>query len=507
MPSPNPKGRPRKHNLDGWSNTLSGLGDANFDKRASSKFAADLLSDDEAMDLWRGNDIAARVVETVPNEMLREGFTLSIKANDETGDTGEKDYQEIITSRYADLGLVDALQTALMYERAYGGGAILLGVLDNGQVWEPLNEGAIREFNFLTVLEPLELKPLYYYADPRAEKYGQVMIYQLTPSPAGPAKEAGFEDLRPIEVHESRLVTFDGIRTSRRQTSPSGWGDSHLNRVWRVLRDFDQTWESAGVLVQDFAQAVFKIKGLAEIVARDGADAFMNRLKAANLTRSVLRAMVIDADGEEFERKQTPIAGLPEMLRLFMTRMSAAADMPVTLLFGQSPDGLNATGASDIRFFYDRVKSLQTRKLVKPIERITKLLMLAEKGEPDNWSISFNPLWQPTAKEKAEERMIVAQTDAIYIANDVASPEEVAVSRWGGDQYSPDMAIDFDEREQLEAEAEAQEEDPNGGDNNPDQGLGTGERDNPQDPGGSGDPIGGADPGADGGTKDRPPRR
>ncbi len=58
---------------------------------------------------------------------------------------------------------------------------------------------------------------------------------------------------------------------------------------------------------------------------------------------------------DSFTRVQTPLTNLSDILDRFATRLAAAADMPVTLLMGMSPAGLNATGESDRAFFYDRV--------------------------------------------------------------------------------------------------------------------------------------------------------
>jgi hypothetical protein len=73
-------------------------------------------------------------------------------------------------------------------------------------------------------------------------------------------------------IHESRMIVFPGIRVSRYQqsTARGGWGESVLSRVYRVLRDFNTAWSSAGVLVTDFAQSVIKIAGLWEALAFDG---------------------------------------------------------------------------------------------------------------------------------------------------------------------------------------------------------------------------------------------
>ena len=74
----NSKGRPRKdtalQKTDNWTNALTGLGYVGQDKRVSTFHCTVPVLSDEAADLWRGNDLAARIIETVPNEMLRQGL-------------------------------------------------------------------------------------------------------------------------------------------------------------------------------------------------------------------------------------------------------------------------------------------------------------------------------------------------------------------------------------------------------------------------------------------------
>lgn len=436
-------------------NALTGLGAIGTDKRLSAYHKANPVSPDQAQDWWRGNDIAARIIETVPNEGLRQGFTF--KCDD-------KDLSEKVQTRWEELGVSEFLWRAWTFERAYGGGAGLLGANDGASsLMEPLDIERVSKFDFITSLEPIEVVPFQWYTDPTNPKFGKPSIYTINPISTGGTAATG----KTSYVHESRLVIFPGIQVSRRQLSNiSGWGDSILTRIEPVLRDFNVTWESAAVLLVDFSQAVFKMKDLAEIVGMDRDEAFKNRMKAVDLGRSVLRAMVIDAE-EEFERKSTTLTGLPELLDRFSTRLAAAADMPLTLLMGQSPAGLNATGASDIRFFYDRVKAAQNQKVRPAVEYITRLILNTMGGEPDNWSIEFNPLWQPTDKEKADTRLVQAQADQIYISNGVVSADEVALSRFGGDEYSLETVVDFEARAELEASDPAREENAQSGSNDP----------------------------------------
>ena len=59
----------------------------------------------------------------------------------------------------------------------------------------------------------------------------------------------------------------------------------------------------------------------------------------------------------------------------------------------------------------------------------------------EDWKIEFNPLWQPTEAEVVETRNKQADTDMKYIQAGVLTPEEVAISRFGGDEYSSETIL------------------------------------------------------------------
>lgn len=433
---------------DGWFNALSGHGVAAFSKSESTQFRVEILDDATASDMWRGDDIAARIVETLPAEAFRQGFKLNME---------DKAAAEDVMAVVEEMGVSGSFIEAKEFERAYGGAAIF-PVINDGQkdMSQPLNLDRISSISSLLVFEPRELQAVSWYGGLLEPKFGRPDVYDLQAVSEGTAAPPG------VRIHESRLIIFRGIRVSRQQTSNRmSWGDSVLNRVVRVLRDYNISWASVAELLSDFAQAVIKIKGLSELIASDRDNIIQARIRAFQLSRSTLRAVLLDSD-EEFERKQTPISGMPDLLDRFATRLAAAADMPVTLLMGQSPAGMNATGESDTRFFYDRVAVDQTKKTHSQLERMILLVMLSKDGplkgkEPDTWSVEFNPLWQPSSKEVAEERKLVADVDTAMIANQVVTPEEVRQARYGGDEYSADLHVELEDVDDLDKELTPEE--------------------------------------------------
>lgn len=410
---------------DGWTSALGGQGTSR-DKRLYHKFVPEVVNYAENMNMWMSDDLAGRIVEMIPNEMTRQGWELCVE-----GDHGQ-DIVKRVVKLLEDFDFTGKLWTGLCYERAYGGGGVVIGANDQQDFSQPLDVRQISSFNWLETFEPQELQAIRWQRDPMLAGFGKPDLYRLIPiSPGGSTKYG-------VEIHVSRIGVMPGIQVSRRQvTQQSGWGTAALTRCRSTLRDFQTCWTSAGLLVQDFAQAVWKIKGLSEIIALDKDKELQARISAMELGRSTVRATIIDAEIEEFSRQQTPVSGLSDLLVQFASRLAAAADTPVTLLMGTSPAGMNATGESDIRTWYDRVKSMQVKKLKPIIEKMVKVAFGALGiPEPESWSIEFHPLWQPTAKEQADTQAVIAGVDEKYVTMTGYTAEEVRRWRFSGRKFN-----------------------------------------------------------------------
>lgn len=429
--------------FDGWSNILTQQGYPGRDKRLWGKLTATLLDYEQLEQLWRGDDVAARAIEVVPREMLRQGFGLRIP------DEKKASVSKTITAQLDDLKAAEKFYDALCNERAFGGGALLLGADDGASsMMEPLNLRNLKAVRWLTALNKQEVYAEKYYEDPAQPRFGEVEFWRIQPQMGSGAS---------VTVHESRLLLFKGICISRRQVySNQGWGDSVLLRAYDTIRDFASGYGGAASLLQDFSQAVYQIEGLSDMIADNQDNLISERFRIMELARSILRAVVIDKT-ESFERKTTNLTGLSDILDKMMIRLAAALEMPVTLLMGQSPAGLNATGDSDIRWFYDSIKSKQNNKLKPPLEHLIRLLFLSKEGptkglEPDSWQVVFNALWQLTEAEWAEVRNKQANTDKTYIDAGVLTADEVAKSRFGGESYSTDTTLDLEARRKKKEE-------------------------------------------------------
>lgn len=425
--------------LDGWASVLSGLNTFERDKRTRAHVvAATRLGRADLSALYESDDVCATIVDLPAEEMTRQGFSVIC----------DDDAQELITDAIDGLNVDAVLTEAIKWSRLYGGALVLLGADDGQDPQYPLDLKRVKSLRFLTVIDRYWARPHVYYDDPLAANFGKPRVYAIQAPSMGNAAPVSY-------VHESRVLRFDGtVLPAGAATANYGWGDSVLTRVNDLVRDYGLTFSAVAYLVSDFSQLILRIKGLREALASpDGAQIIRARMEAIEMGRSVMRGVLLD-EGEEYDRKNVSFAGVPEVLEKFILRLSQATRIPVSLLMGQSPAGLNATGDADIRYFYDRIKSLQMRMLRPQLNKLLAVLFAAKDGptrgqEPDSWSVKFAPLWQMSQAERAELYLKTAQADAIYITNNVLDPSEVAVAAFAGDEFSLERKVDFSARDAL----------------------------------------------------------
>lgn len=164
--------------------------------------------------------------------------------------------------------------------------------------------------------------------------------------------------------------------------------------------------------------------GVIEMLASENQTAIDNRLALLSLSRSVAKTILLDAKhGETFERKSVSFADTPQIMAQIHQLVAGAADMPVTVLFKTSPGGLNATGDSDMRQWYDSIELYRDASVRPKLEYI--LRRIAGK----DIAFDFPPIWQPTAAESANVRAQNAQADRTYYDMGAIDADEVRNAR------------------------------------------------------------------------------
>lgn len=397
-------------NTDGMVNVLSGLG-TRKDVAARSGYSADPMLDQHTLEsIFVGDGLARKIVEMPAEEALRRWFTID-------GDDGD----DVIGDMEA-LGVQKHITDALVWSRLYGGAGVIRLLNDGGTLDEPLNRKNLKQVMGLRVVDRHRISwtTADLSTDTNSPQFGQPAIYTITPT-------NGVQ----YRVHYSRISIIDGMRLPQiKRDMNQGWGSSSLQGVWSYLMRVGQNYGYSSNIMRDFVQAVLSVNGLTEMLANGQDQLVKDRINLLDLSRSILNAMVIDADNESYSKQASSVSGLADLLDRHMEGLCGVAGIPMTKLVGRAPGGMNSSGDAEQRDYYDMLVAMRATTVGNACEDITRDIYAARGGEPESWSIKWASLYQPTDKELAETESAQAATDKTYWETGALDADEIREKRF-----------------------------------------------------------------------------
>lgn len=389
---------------DGWSNLFSGLG-TKADKRKATHNTPDIIIDDvELESIYADDGLGAKIVDLLPDDMLRQGWKYKFQNEKEGMEDISKQYDDVFESVQAH----EKISQAFKWARLYGGAILVIGAYDGQDLSEPLNVNKIRSFEMLRVIARpnIQFGTLQFQTDPSKPRFGEVEYY--------PVEFRVGNTLQIANVHWSRVIEFHGIKIPNTGKSVilneyRYWGLPVLQRVKERLGDLGASFGSLSTLMQELTVGKYKFKDLADVLSQpDGSKLMQSRIQTMDLMKSVFHSVLMDAE-DDYVRETLSFSGVSDVLYQFFTVISACTGYPMTRLFGVSPAGLNSTGDSDTYSYYDMVRSRQQLELKPVLRRLVSII--AEWQGWEEPEIEFNPLEQMTEKEQAELEEKKANTE------------------------------------------------------------------------------------------------
>jgi len=127
-----------------------------------------------------------------------------------------------------------------------------------------------------------------------------------------------------------------------------------------------------------------------------------NTVQAQNWPASNMGLQILDA-ADNIESPQYTFSGIADVYNQFMADISGAAHIPATKLYGKSPDGMNATGDSNLQNYYNMIKSEQESQLRPILNKILPVMCMSCWGAvPDDLDFKFDPIGEPSDKDRAD---------------------------------------------------------------------------------------------------------
>jgi phage-related protein (TIGR01555 family) len=380
--------------LDGLQNLVTGLG-TDRDKTRGTTFVFAEMDKAQLEAAFRSDWIARKIVNIPAQDATREWRTWqSDKADTKLLEEAEKK-----------INLQGKTFQAMFKARLYGGAGLLLGV-DQGNLQSPLDETKVGKdgLKFVHAVSRWELAAGPTIWDLSSEWYGQPEYYTRN----------GGGTSQGEKIHPSRVVRFLGNQVPDITLNPNqGWGDSVLQVTNDAVIAAGMASAGGSQLLHELKMDVIKIPGLSGSLSNKKYEGRLSsRFAAANVMKSLYNILLLDSE-EDWERITASLTGLPDSVKLYLLIASGAADIPTTRFLGQSPAGLNATGESDLRNYYDHIGSVQETDVDPAMQRLNTVLIRSATGtaKPEDVTHEWRPLWQIEASAKST---IIQQKAAAY---------------------------------------------------------------------------------------------
>lgn len=376
---------------DAFSNPLFRLGWGSQSPLEATEYPLTRMTDNYALlnSLYRDNWVVQNVVGLMVDDMLREWYKLKGSYTPETLDALGKVER--------DTRLRERINEGLRWGRLYGGAAGLIMIDGQDDLSKPLDVDMIYPGSFkgLYILDRWQgvtpnMELVFEGGDPVPESYS------ITDAKGNTV----------VNVHHSRVVRFTGRDLPYlERVTEMYWGESEVEALYKDVVAHDNVSANMAALTFQANINTMEYKGLEQLFSIGSTQAqrrFWNVMQAQSVLRSNFGTQLVE-QGNQIKNTQYTFTGLQEVYESMCLNLCGASHYPMTKLFGRSPAGMNATGESDLKNYYDYVDSQREAKVRPVLQKLISVLAMSAWGTiPDDLDFTFPPLWTPTAKEVAE---------------------------------------------------------------------------------------------------------
>ncbi|GJE77234.1 phage portal protein [Methylorubrum suomiense] len=329
---------------DGLANIVANLGTAK-DKASATTWYVRPHTPEQFEAMYRSGWLGRKIIDIPVDDATRRW----------RGWTGEEDFVEAFEAQEKRFGVQAKCAAAKRWGRLYGSAAIIVGVNPRlGEPSEPLDVSKMRpgDLNYLHVDVGPRLLIDTWEADIASPLFGQPKTYMYRPVVRGGLAALGAE----VRIHASRVLPFVGapLPPMFAQTTNT-WGDSIFTAIEDTLNTSGTVSSVIASLLHEAKVDVFEVD-LSGIGTPDGEARIVKRFQLANMLKAINNALLLGKD-EKYHQRTYQFGGLSDIHIRAMQEISGAADIPVTRLLGQAPAGLQSTGESDLRNYYETLCS------------------------------------------------------------------------------------------------------------------------------------------------------
>lgn len=384
---------------DAFSNPLFRLGYGSQSPLEATEYPLTRMTDNYALlnSLYRDNWVVQNVVGIIPDDMTKKWFAPA-------GAVGPEHLKELDRVQRV-TALRERVNEGLRWGRLYGGAAGLIMIRgQEGMLGQPLE---------LESIYPGTFQGLYILDRWQGVVPGMELVFEGGEPVPAYYSITNARGNTVAKVHHSRLVRFTGRDLPfLERVAELYWGESEVEALYNDVVKHDNVAANMAALTFRANVDTMEVQNLDQLFSVTSGEQqrrFWNVMQAQSVMKSNFGMQLVNR-GDQIKNTQYTFTGLQEVYDSMCLDLSGASRIPVTKLFGRSPAGMNATGESDLRNYYDYVDTLREAKLRPILEKLLPVLAMSAWGAvPDGLDITFPPLWTPTAAEVAEIALKKAQ--------------------------------------------------------------------------------------------------
>lgn len=381
--------------MDAFSNPAARIGFGTLDLLQATEYPMTRMTQNYQLltSLYRENWIIQNIISTIPNDMMRKWYDLRTSVAPE--------FLKQMTQLERRTQIRKKLLLGMCWGRLYGGAVGVILIKGHNDMSQPLNLDTIMPGSFLGLHILDRWNGVYpegeIVTDPEDPDFGLPMFYMVRNDETG---------TMVARVHHSRVIRFIGRELPwMEQVTEQYWGESEVEAIYEELTRRDNVAGNIAALTFRANINYQETDGLDQLLGSANSEIqrrFWNTLAAQSVMESNFGTRMINK-GDAIHNTQYTFTGLPDVYDRVMMDVAGAARTPVTKLFGRSPAGMNSTGESDLKNYYDYIDGLRETELRGIIERLLPIMALSAWGRiPDDMDIDFPPMQTPDAKDVAE---------------------------------------------------------------------------------------------------------
>ncbi len=380
---------------DGYSNAAAFLGDQSPLLSAGTFHRSSLTANTELLTaMYRTDWLCKRIIDMPTEDMTRAWYTIASGID-------ESDLHEIsrLEARHS---VKQEMANAIRWARLYGGALALIVIRDEeDKLDQPIDMEMLLPgcFQGLLVLDRTQgiMPSAELESNLDDPDFGLPMYYDVN-------MDSGMYGGR-IRIHHSRVLRFVGRELPHLETvSENYWGASEMEHIHEELLKRSATSANIAQLVFQANISTLKMGDFGERLAvgsdEEKAEVF-RAIEAENRFRTSYGLQLLSSK-DSLETHPYSFGGLSEIYEQFMMDMAGAAEIPATKLFGRSPSGMNATGESDLRNYYESIAQMQERMLRPALEKLVPIEAVSALGyAPNDLEIIFEPVMTSSPEARA----------------------------------------------------------------------------------------------------------